>query len=319
MPSIASSFLNIRDGSLSINPAQANDRITHPADDWLWAHTALFSFTAMCWLVWLIRTQKSSSSNSKSSTDLPQPPPPDDEACKILRDPRCQLKVHYGEQIYHLFFIVAVLTGAVSYFTTASDLGCVAIRQYIRPEGAMTGHGHEPHTRQVFYVRYIFWFIAWPSILTATSLFGGISRSMIVFAVALQEFWIVCWLCGSLVSSSYRWGYFAFGMFAYVTLSVTMLVWGPATASRRSCLVEYRCFAAYLCSLWLIYALAWGLDEGSNFLSVTGGVVFYGILDIFSVPAYGLGFLLLQRWWDRDRHRKREMVELVSSDEGVVN
>ena len=56
--------------------------------------------------------------------------------------------------------------------------------------------------------------------------------------------------------------------------------------------------AGLLAAVWMLYLIAWPLSEGSNRLSVTGEMVFYGILDLISVPAYGTLFLIKSRSFD---------------------
>jgi bacteriorhodopsin len=144
-------------------------------------------------------------------------------------------------------------------------------------------------------VRYIYWFVAWPLLLTANLLLSGVSWATIFFAIALQEIWVVSWLSGALVATSYKWGYFTFGIFAYLVLAYTMLHWGVEHARRIQTGKEYTFLAGILVFTWAAFPIAWGLSEGSNKLSVTGEMVFYGILDLIAVPIYGTLFLVYSK------------------------
>jgi len=171
----------------------------------------------------------------------------------------------------------------------ASDLGNTPVRQYMH-------HGSNPQqTRQIFYVRYIYWFVAWPLVITSNLLVSGVSWATILFAVALQEIWVVSWLSGALVSTSYKWGFYAFGVFAYVILAYLLLSWGIEQSRRILTGKSYPLLSGLLVLLWLAYPIAWGLSEGSNKLSITGEMVFYGILDLIAVPLYGTFFLITTR------------------------
>ncbi|EHK97478.1 hypothetical protein M7I_6744 [Glarea lozoyensis 74030] len=184
----------------------------------------------------------------------------------------------YGERIFHYLWALAAFIGLITYFTMASDLGNTPIRQYLH-------HGSNPlQTRQVFYVRYIYWALAWPLIITANLLLAGVSWATIFFAIALQEIWVVSWLCGALVATSYKWGYFAFGIFAYLVLAYVMMVWGVQHAKRIRTNKDYTLLAGTLVLLWIAFPIAWGLSEGANRLSITGEMIFYGILDLIAVP-----------------------------------
>ena len=49
--------------------------------------------------------------------------------------------------------------------------------------------------------------------------------------------------------------------------------------------------AGYLSLLLLLYPVCWGLSEGSNVLSPTGEMIFYGILDLLAGPVFLFLFL----------------------------
>lgn len=129
-------------------------------------------------------------------------------------------------------------------------------------------------------------------IVIANLLLSGVSWATILFAVALQEIWVVTWLSGALVRTSYRWGYFAFGLFSYFVLAYVLLSWGIQHARRIQTSKDYTLLAGLLVLVWLAFPVAWGISEGGNKLSVTGEMIFYGILDIIAVPIYGTLFLL---------------------------
>ncbi|KAH7370266.1 hypothetical protein BKA65DRAFT_488037 [Rhexocercosporidium sp. MPI-PUGE-AT-0058] len=192
----------------------------------------------------------------------------------------------YGERIFHYLWTLAAIIGLISYFTMASDLGNTPVRQY------MHNRGNPGQTRQIFYVRYIYWFLAWPQVITANLLLSGVSWATIYFAVALQEIWVVSWLSGALVSTSYKWGYFTFGLFAYLAVAYILLSWGVDHAKHILTGKGYGLLAGALVVVWLIYPIAWGLSEGSNRLSITGEMIFYGILDLIAIPIYGTLFLI---------------------------
>jgi bacteriorhodopsin len=53
----------------------------------------------------------------------------------------------------------------------------------------------------------------------------------------------------------------------------------------------YSFAAGYTAFIWLIYPVCWGLSEGSNTITVTSEMVFYGVLDLFAGPVFLFGFL----------------------------
>lgn len=53
----------------------------------------------------------------------------------------------------------------------------------------------------------------------------------------------------------------------------------------------YGFAAGYTTFIWLLYPVCWGLSEGGNVISITGEVVFYGVLDLFAGPLFLFIFL----------------------------
>jgi bacteriorhodopsin len=132
----------------------------------------------------------------------------------------------------------------------------------------------------------------------AVLLLSGVSWATVLFAVGLSWIWVVSWLCGALISTSYKWGFFTFGTFSYLVLAAHLSNWGLASARRIGSSKHYTMTTFLLLFVWMLYPIAWGLDEGGNKISVTSGFIFYGILDLITVPLLGFMFLFLGRSWD---------------------
>jgi bacteriorhodopsin len=195
-----------------------------------------------------------------------------------------------GEKIFHYLFTISLLVGSIAYFTMASDLGVVPIK--------VSSTLSSPGTREIFYAKYINWFVGWTPLIIAVGLIAGVSWATIVYNVALSWTWIATWLSGAMVATHYKWGFFVFGLFAYFLLAASLLHTGMLTAKRLNITKHYIGIASYLVFLWLLYPIAWGLDDGGNKISVTSGFIFFGILDLLTVPVLSIGFLFLSRSWD---------------------
>lgn len=193
-----------------------------------------------------------------------------------------------GEKIFHYLFTISLLAGAISYFTMASDLGSVPIATSTGASG----------TREIFYARYINWFVGWTPLVLAIGLFSGVSWATIIYNIVLTWAWIVSWLAGALVATTWKWGYFVFGTFIYFILALSLLHTGSITAGRLGITKHYTGLTGYLVFLWLLYPIAWGLDDGGNKIRVTSGFIFFGILDFFTVPVLALVMLFLSNSWD---------------------
>jgi len=193
-----------------------------------------------------------------------------------------------GEKIFHYLFTISLFVGGVAYFTMASDLGST-------PIATSTG---DSGTRQIFYAKYINWFVGWTPILIAVGLVSGVSWATIIYNIALSWIWIASWLSGALVATHYKWGFYVFGVFAYFLLVSSLLYTGSITARRLEIKSSYLLLSSWLTFVWMLYAIAYGLDDGGNEISVTSGFIFFGILDVLNVPVIACTVLFLSRNWD---------------------
>lgn len=140
--------------------------------------------------------------------------------------------------------------------------------------------------------------MGWTPLLTAIGLISGVSWSTIVYNVALSWAWVATWLSGALVATHYKWGFFAFGLLAYFLLSASLLHTGSITASRTGINNHYFFIAGWLVFIWLLYPIAYGVDDGGNKIKVTAGFIFFGILDLLTVPVLSFVILILASRWD---------------------
>jgi len=269
----------------------ADRNLSVNGSSWLWAVTAVMGLTFLGFLAWTISRNKQPktghNTNNHHGKKTPQSDGFVDDNHTGVTSTTTSATGLTQERVFHYLFTIAAFIAFISYFTMASNLGNTPIRQY------MNNGRDESQTRDVFYVRYIYYVTAWPLVLTAVLLLSGVSWATLLFVVALQEIWVVSWLCGALVSTSYKWGYFAFGVFAYIVLSYLLLTWGMKQSGYIRTKKTYTLFAGLLVVAWALYPIAWGLSEGSNKLSVTGENIFYGILDIVAIPVFGSLFLFL--------------------------
>ena len=83
------------------------------------------------------------------------------------------------------------------------------------------------HTAFVQYVRYIQWFISFPLLLLELLLATGLSLSDVFTTLFMAIVLVVTGLVAALVPSTYKWGYYTFGLLALfyiwsVILSICM-------------------------------------------------------------------------------------------------
>ncbi|KAL9116274.1 MAG: hypothetical protein Q9187_007202 [Circinaria calcarea] len=208
-----------------------------------------------------------------------------------------------SHRLFHYICAAITLTAAISYFSMASNLGQTPIQtQFVRPNPKVGGI--PGGTREIFYVRYIDWFVTTPLLLLDLLLTAGMPWPTILWTLFLDEVMIVTGLVGALTRSSYKWGFFAFGCAALlgVAYNVTIVARKHANALGSDVHRVFLSCAVWTFFLWFLYPIAWGLAEGGNVIAPDSEAVFYGILDILAKPVFSL--LLL---WG---HRKIEPARL---------
>ncbi|BFZ56905.1 hypothetical protein PYCC9005_003955 [Savitreella phatthalungensis] len=206
------------------------------------------------------------------------------------------LRIPRGERIFHYITILIVAVASIAYYTMASNLGSAAVAI------EFANYSSDPY-RQVFYARYIDWFVTTPLLLLDLLLLAGLEWSQIIFVVVMDEIMVVTGLVGALTPSSYKWGYWTFGMVAYFLVAYVLIFEARKNALRIGSDVHrvYIGVAVWTAFLWTLYPVAWGLSEGGNVTSSDGEAVFYGVLDILAKPVFGLWILLGHRGIGLDR------------------
>lgn len=198
-----------------------------------------------------------------------------------------------GERFFHYLFIVANLVGTIAYFAAAADLGWSLVGQ-----SNSLGYGV---TRQIFFVKYILWVVSFPVVAIALGVLSGVSWATILYNVAVSWIWVVSYLVGAYVSTNYKWGFFAFGTFAWLILALSTLHFGRQASVRVGVNRDYLLLTGWANLLWLLYPIAWGLSDGGNRIGVVASWIFFGILDVLLIPGLTYAFLFLSRKWDYGR------------------
>ncbi|KAK1509267.1 bacteriorhodopsin [Colletotrichum costaricense] len=198
-------------------------------------------------------------------------------------------------RIFHYITATITFIACIAYFSMGAGLGQVPIQvEFPRNNSQVGGAG----TREIYYVRYIDWFITTPLLLLDLLLTAGMPWPSIMIALLADEIMVVTGLVGALTSTSYKWGYWVFGMFAFFYVVYALVIDGRKHAGALGGQVSstYRNCGVLTIFLWFLYPIAWGVSEGGNLIHPDSEAVFYGILDVLAKP--GFGFLLL--WGHRN-------------------
>jgi bacteriorhodopsin len=123
-----------------------------------------------------------------------------------------------GRRLTNLIPVTAgvVSVAAIAYFSMGSNLGFTPIQvEFPRSNPKVRGQ-----YREIFWVRYVDWFITTPLLLMDLLLTAGMPWPTILWVILVDEIMIVTGLVGALVRSGYKWGYFVFGMSHRTCLSM---------------------------------------------------------------------------------------------------
>ncbi|KAH9838298.1 heat shock protein 30 [Rhodofomes roseus] len=188
-----------------------------------------------------------------------------------------------GTRLFHQLAVIVLTTASIAYFSMASDLGATPIAAEFRGGG----------TRQIWYVRYIQWFINFPILLLVMLLATGLPLSDIVTTIFMSLVIVVSGLVGALVHSTYKWGYYTFGLVSLFYIWYVLLWHAPASSFAAGGVVRrgYYLAAGYFSFMLITYPIAWACAEGGNVITVTSEMIWYGILDILTGPVF-LAFFL---------------------------
>ncbi|QLQ81849.1 hypothetical protein HG537_0G01030 [Torulaspora globosa] len=254
--------------AVNVNPPTGLDyHITKQGSSWLWAVTSVFGLLVVVYAILFFIAEMRSNSLTRYSLAAP-----------------------FLISFFMFFF----------YFTYASNLGWTGIQAefgHVKVDNPVTGL--TPGVRQIFYSRFVAWFLSWPLVLFLIEL-SSVSTTVqhsdtlsvldmihtLLVQIFSAYFWIIALLVGALIRSTYKWGYFTFG-------AVSMLIMEAILIRRQFVTLKTRAFNGAMLGfimviVWL-YFICWGLSEGGNRIQPDSEAVFYGILDLilFAIyPAY---------------------------------
>lgn len=191
-----------------------------------------------------------------------------------------------SQRVFHYTFTVALLVGTSTYFAQAADLGW-----NVEPAG-------QELPGQIFWAKYINWAIGFPSLALALGLLSGVSWTTIVTNLFICWLWVLNYLAAAYTTTDYKCGFFAIGTFVYVILAMSTLNESRESAQVIGITRDYVILSVWVNLLWLLYPIAFALSDGSGAISVTGGLVFFGVLDALLLPVTTFAFLGLSRNWD---------------------
>ncbi|KAK6457894.1 plasma membrane heat shock protein [Scheffersomyces xylosifermentans] len=179
---------------------------------------------------------------------------------------------------------------SVAYFTMASNLGYAGAP--VEFHGVTTSQNLG--FRQIFYSKWISYFLGFPWVLllielTTRSAFseGDLLTRLISFfqgwIIKILALWVLvlALLIGTLIVSTYKWGYFSFAVAALLLGQIYIFInglqaWKHSPTKLPLIAIFFSTF------IWILYPIAWGVSEGGNQIQPDSEAVWYGILDLIN-------------------------------------
>ncbi|KAG9249460.1 uncharacterized protein F5Z01DRAFT_669173 [Emericellopsis atlantica] len=200
--------------------------------------------------------------------------------------------VHESKRVFHYLFTVSLLVGAITYYAQAANFGWSIVQQADNLDNGVM--------RQMFYAKYIYWAVSFPSTSLALGLLSGISWNTILCNIAITWIWVATYLIAAYTPTDYKWGFFVFGTFALIILVLSTINECREEAQRIGIGRDYAILASWASFLWLLYPVAFGLSDGGNLIGVTASFIFIGVLDILML-GFCFVLLVISRRWDWHR------------------
>jgi bacteriorhodopsin len=118
----------------------------------------------------------------------------------------------------------------------AADLGWSAVQQ--------ARHLDDGAVREMIWVKYINWTVSFLSVALALVLLLGVSWTTIICNIALTWIWVFTYLAAAYTTTSYKWGFFAFGTLCWLILAMSTLNESREEAPRRGIARDHSLLAA---------------------------------------------------------------------------
>ncbi|KAH3674317.1 hypothetical protein WICMUC_003389 [Wickerhamomyces mucosus] len=186
--------------------------------------------------------------------------------------------------------IISTFVLSIGYFTWASNLGWTEIEvEFNGPSGDHTFS--EDGLRAIFYVKYVSWVLSYIPILVFFELanqYKSVSSSFDLIEVFNHTFLqttsfgasLILLLIGSLVHSTYKWGYFTFSTVA-AFFGIGLLINRQIITNTNTTLISNYVSIPLFSLIYILVLLNFGLSDGGNILDSNQESYFNGILDLF--------------------------------------
>ena len=178
------------------------------------------------------------------------------------------------------------------YFTTCYVTAISTFAYY----AMLSGQGWliTPNCRQLFYVRYLDWFVTTPLILLDLGMIAGADTGLLAAVAGADMLMIFGGFMASVSSGHIKWLWFVLSLMVFAPL-VFVMVRGYRTMVERlhPAVVEIYSKVSWITAItWSLYPVVFIFSEGTGDWSPNFEIMMYGVLDILSKAVFGFILLL---------------------------
>jgi len=185
------------------------------------------------------------------------------------------------------------------YFTTCYVTAISTFAYY----AMLSGQGWliTPNCRQLFYVRYLEWFVTTPLILLDLGMIVGADMGLLAAVTGADMLMIFGGFMASISSGHIKWLWFVLSLMVFAPLVYVMIRGYRALVERsHPAVVEMYTKVSLLSAItWSLYPLVFIFSEGTGDWSPNFEIMMYGVLDILSKAVFGFILLLSHEGLDR--------------------
>ncbi|KAF3934311.1 Opsin-1 [Dactylella cylindrospora] len=192
---------------------------------------------------------------------------------------------------YQLTTFTAIIT-TFSYYAMATHSG-------FSFHDAMDVHRHKhdiPDTRhlvfrQIFWARFLQWFLTTPLILINLGTLAGMCGSNILNLVAANAAVILTGLFASYGHGRSKWGWYAMSWVAFLFVLWHLGTNARVSANKKGVTKVYVPLMFFTGALWFVYLIIWGISDISRYASPDITAIVYAVLDVLAIPVFGFWLL----------------------------
>ncbi|KAL5358656.1 family A G protein-coupled receptor-like protein [Aspergillus floccosus] len=200
-----------------------------------------------------------------------------------------------SKRFFHILVSIATTVSFIVYLALATGQGITWKHDLIREHHKHVPNVTDEYYRQVFWLRYLNWFLTEPLILANLALLSGLPGAHLLSAVVADYVMLGSGLLGTFAGhTARRWAWFAISAIGYLTTVYHIGINGSRAASNKD--VQIRRFFGTISAVSLfvkvLYPVAIAAGPLALKMNVNAETVIFAIYDIFTQGIIGYWLLI---------------------------